>query len=403
MAFEYYNSRKRYKPRKQKAGKYKPRSARGMHPFFKVLIVIILLGAAVAGGLFAFTDIRFSMFAGNEVTPEAVATPTPTAHPLEELNLDDLQHDVNVTDTSYRWFSDAYVYGEELIFCAGEIVNNDAYMTSLMKVETSENGSRVAQRVNVVLENDHIMYPVFNDEWLVFLDAKASGGGKIVCYEYGGNYDSPTLIKEVYTGHPALFLSGKYLVWTERTGTSMDKLFACDLETLETATVQMFNRITSYGVSKPYIDDDLIVWADVDTENSTGSITSQVCTLNIETGEYISYKPEMYAHDPKTNGSNAVAWMDSNHGPDSNLYVAFDYGEPILVAEGIVDFYIDDSFLAYQKDSAVYVYIFSTGDNYKMTRNAENAQIIGASGGCVMWNDLSFNERELLKFAKIPE
>lgn len=395
---KYYDRRK-YKPRKSAYGRYKPSRRGKKSPFLAVLIIFIVCGGCALGGFYYWKSKK------EEKKPHQVVenTPMPTEHPLENTDIDDLQYDVGVNDTSFKWFSDSYVYDGTLMFCAGQIAGNDAKMTSLMSLSTGDNASHNAQRVNITLENDHFMYPVFNGNWLVYLDAKVGGGGKICCFKYGSTYSESekTVVKDVYTGYPALFLSGDYLTWTERTGTNMDKLFACDLRTLESVTVQKFDR-AAYGVSKPSIRNNQLVWSDVDTENSTGGITSQICVLDMKSGSYISYKPGMFAHDPKTNGKGAIAWMNGSHGPDADLYISYDNGNPERIAEGIVDFYMDENFLAYQKDEAIFVYIFSTKKEYRITRNVESAQILGASDGCVVWCDISSSEREILRFAKIP-
>ena len=404
MASKIYD-RKRH-GRRSGRKTYRPKGAQRISPFLGVFIGIIVFCAAGALVLYLLpgvTDIDVGLFKSPKETPQATATPEPTSHPLKNIDIDELQQDVTVTDTSFQWFADATAHNGTLMFCAGEIVNGDAYMTALMEVNTDSKSSKTARRVNLVLENDHIMYATFNDNWLVYLDAKNKGGGKIKFCEYNSDYSKAKVVKEVYTGHPALFLSGNYLAWTERTGTSMDKLFICDLSTMENATVQTFNRLTCYGVSKPHLLDNMLVWADVDSENSTGSLTSQVCILDVESGEYVSYKPGMYVHDPKCNGKDVIAWMTGNHGPDSDLYVSYNCKDPELVAEGVVDFYMGENFIAYQRDQAVFVYTLSTKETYRITRNVENAQIIGVSENCVIWNEIASGNRETLKFAEIPE
>ena len=403
---EYYNKHRHTRPHVKRTGTYKPRSMRKNGVFIKIVIALLLTAGVTFGVLLLMPYItggKVDIFAKAEPTPVPTPTPKQTAHPIENANMNDVVRSVTVTDSAFQWFSDGYVYGETLLFTAGEIVNGDAFMTALFQVSVKENASTTAQRINIILENDHVMYPVFNDTWLVYLDAKASGGGKILCAKYGGDYGSPALVKEVYTGYPALFLSGDYLAWTERTGTSMDKLYVCDLRTMETSTVQTFSKNTYYGVSKPYLCDGKLVWADVDTENANGGITSQIAVLDIETGEFLSYKPDMFVHDPKANKNGVLAWLTGNHGPDSDLYVSYDMNDPVLIAKDVVDFCVDDDFIAYQKDENVFVYILSTQTEYQLNRKGQCVQITGASGGCVTWSDVTSHEREIYEFAVIPK
>lgn len=400
---EFYNKHRRHKPHIKRAGRYKPRAMRKSAAFTRVLIILVLVVAAIFGLLLLLPHIsggRIDIFAKSEPTPEPTKAPDVTPHPIENADMNDVVRSINISDSAFQWFTGCASYEDTLMFTGGEVVNGDAYMTALFQVSSGENANTTAQRINIVLKNDHIMSPVFNNDWLVYLDAKASGGGEILCCKYGSDYTSPTVVKEVYTGHPVLFLSGNYLAWTERTGTSMDKLFLCDLRTFETATVQTFNK-TFYGVSKPHLANGKLVWADVDTEN-TSRITSQISILDIESGEFLTYKPDTYVHDPKSNGDKVLGWMSGNHGLDSDLFVSYDMSEPICVEKGVVDFYMDSEYVVYQKDNNIYVYILSTQEKYMLNRKGQAVQLNGAQNGCVFWSDVSSHEREIPEFAVIP-
>lgn len=335
-----------------------------------------------------------------EQTPTPTITPTPTPNPYENIDFSELQQEVAVAASQYSWYGDPYFYGDTLMFTAGELVSGSARMTTLFKYDTQTNR---AQRQNVMLKHDHFLYPVFNDEFVVYLDAKHDGGGEIIAHRFDDNYQKPILIKTVYTGQPALFLEGNYLVWIERTGTNMDKLFICDLKTQETVAVQMFERGSYYGTSKPYIKNGLVIWADADEEKATGAITSQICVMNIQSGDMTSYKPQTYVHDPKTNGNGIFAWLDGNHGPDTKLYIMKNGDEPQVIAEGAVDFFMDDDFITYQKHESIFAYLISTGETVELTKKTQYAHLAGASSGYVAWFDVTRRDVDILKYAKIPK
>ena len=103
------------------------------------------------------------------------------------------------------------------------------------------------------------MFPKFNSEWLIYLDAKLDGGGFLMAYDLTDPNADPVIIKEVYTGQPEPMLDGDYVAWIERTGTRMDKLFVCDLNTMETTTLNMFSN-SVYGQSLPSLRDGLLCW-----------------------------------------------------------------------------------------------------------------------------------------------
>lgn len=397
---KFYDKHRPRSARKRYSG-YKPRSQRGVSPVVPVFIIVLVM--IVAGSAVYYLPKLHKRIKNITADNAPLQTSVPAQHPLETISVGDITKGIDVTDSAYKWFSDCSVYGDTAIFCAGEVVGGDAVMTSLMQCSVANMQDTVAQRINILLENECVMYPVFNEKYLVYLDANESGGGKIMCCKFGGDYTKTTMVKEVYTGHPVLCLSGDILAWTERTGTSMDKLFVCDLTTLESATVQTFDRMTCYGVSRPNLKGANLMWADVDSETTSGVMTSQICMLNVETGEYFAYKPEMYVHDPKSNGNGVVAWITGNHGTDSDLYFTTDFENNVLVEKGVVDFYIDKDYIAYQKNEAIHVYIISEGKSFTITRGTENAQLMGVFGNTVIWNNIASGDRETLKFSKIPE
>ena len=109
----------------------------------------------------------------------------------------------------------------------------------------------------------------------------------------------------------------------------------------------------------------------------------------------------MYVHDPKISPDGVLAWMDANHGPETALYIMKD-DAPEKIAEGIVDFDMDDDIIAYQKDNAIHVYVISASKSYTLTSNMERTQLMSVSDYCVVWNDVTSAERESVKFAVIP-
>lgn len=330
-------------------------------------------------------------------TPEPTPEPTPTPNPLSLIDMDEFSHEVVIPQSEYRWFTDPYVYDGKLLLSAGQSVQGSIRMDALFMYDPA---TRASEELPISLANAYFTYPVFNDKYICYLDAAQDGGGEIMVYDRETSA-APSSIKTVYAGYPKLFLSGDYLAWTERTGSNMDKLFVCDLRTLESATLHMFES-SYYGMSFPYLYGDRVLWAEEDTDiATTDTITSVIYYRDISTGDGGTLKVGTYVHDPQYNGQY-YAWMDANHGVTTTLYVMEGGGgEPEPIATGVVEFGMGDDFVAYCVEEAMYVYVFSNAQTYRITGELQLAQFMGVSGNCVMWMDVTSREKDILKLADL--
>ena len=254
--------------------------------------------------------------------------------------------------------------------------------------------------------NAHFIYPVINDEWLVYLDADLKGGGDICAYRFGRFDVDPIVIKKVYVGQPIIRLDGHYISWIERTGTNRDKLFVCDLETQETTVVAMFTS-SSYGTSAPYMHGGTLIWASDGTERfEDGRMASTMKRIDLVSSGIKDQAVDTYVHDPEFNGSYYV-WIDAHYSEKSTLYYApaseAEKLDSHAIAQGVVDFILDEDFVAYSIDEAIYVYMFKSGESFRITPERELAQLLGAGEGRVIWMDVTTRERDVLKYALIPK
>lgn len=332
-------------------------------------------------------------------TPEPTLAPTPTPNPMDSFVAADARTEVVFDEAGdYKWFGDPYFYNGKMIFSAGKLVDGKALLGDLYMYEPA---TRTAEKLNITLTNVHFLFPKFNDDWLIYLDAKYDGGGLLMALDRTDASAKPVVIKEIYTGQPEPMLDGDSVAWIERTGTRMDKLFVCDLNTLETVVVHMFSN-NSYGESLPCLNGGKLVWADAKSSGSTDSDdVSVIYTASLSNGALESYTPGGYVHDPESCGKY-TAWLDSPHSPDTGLWLSVSGGEAKLIASGIVQFGIGNSFIGYAKDEVIYVYRFDNGKTYQISAEYEAAQFMGVSDGRVIWMDVTSRERDILKFAEIP-
>ena len=339
------------------------------------------------------------------VTPTPYYTPVPTAtpHPMSLFDPEEEEREVVLSaDFQYYWFGDPYFSGGKMFFSAGKIIGDNVKMCAVLSYDPA---SGTVVELPIKPQNAHFIYPVSNGEWIVYLDGKVDGGGNICAYRFGKFDVDPIIIKTVYTGQPELRLDGHYLSWIERTGTSRDKIFVCDLETQETAVVAMFTS-SSYGTSVPYMRDGVLYWASEGAERyEDGRMSSVIKYIDLNSSGIREYSVDCYVHDIEFSG-RYFAWIDAHHSENSKLYIGEAKDgtsiDPILIASGVVDFAVGDDFVAYSIDDDVFVYLFSTGKSYRVTPERELAQLLGVSEGYVIWMDVTTRERDVLKFAKIP-
>lgn len=363
-----------------------------------------LLGIAGLVCLFVFVALpRLMEFIGVEYSgpgvpspsPAASAQPTPSPHPMEVFDPASAANEV-VFDgyIDYRWFGDPYFYGGKMLLTGGKLIDNQSVMNTLLQYDPE---TRSAEVLPITPANTHIMYPKRSENWLVYLDAHAAGGGALMAVDLQSGRYSPVKVKDIYTGQPEPMLDGDYLAWIDRTGTRMDKLFVCDLRTLESTTLVMFSS-SVYGESLPCLHDGRLYWADTDSGAGENSL---IHSIGIDESTSHAYAPETYAHDPQGNGRYMV-WLDAHHSEDCSLYYSENEGESRKIDTGVVQAGLGGHFVAYSKNEAIYAYVFENQKTYRVSADHESAMFLGVSGDRVIWMDVTSRERDIVKFAQIP-
>lgn len=332
-----------------------------------------------------------------EPSAEVTMLPVVTMAPMDLYDPVERQTEVVFPDSgSYSWFADPYFYDNVMLLSAGKVVDQQAVMLAMYFYYPD---GRTAEKLPYSPQNDHFLFPRFNDDWIVYLDAKMSGGGAIMAIDRSVPNAEPVLVKDIYSGQPEIGLWKDYIVFTDRTGTNMDKLFVCDLSTMETVTLAMFQK-SIYGQSTPDINNGIITWADADIGSTE---TSAINTITIGTSGIKSYSPGTYVHDVENDGLHTV-WLTGHHGPDTALYYSTNNGPAIKVADGVVDFGLSNAFIAYTADEVLYAYMFNTGKAYQISPDQQRAQFLGVSDGKVLWLDVTSRDvsRDVVMFAEIP-
>lgn len=318
-------------------------------------------------------------------TPVPSPTPSPTPdpaadHPLYTSDLTAVQREIVIPE--YQYLADPFVYDGKIYFVAGNYTIDGT--AAFVRLVTYSPESALHNFLALPLTYKSIRYPVMNEKWIVYLDATASGGGRIAAFNR--ITQQAYTIKTVHVGMPKPQLMGDIAIWMERTGQSRDKLFACDLNTGETVTLEIYDN-SEYGMSDPCVFDDTLYYVDPDGKLTAWTLSSNDKRI-IETGTYV--------HDPKCNG-NYLAYLSANHGEDSELMLVTDDGI-VPVASGVYDFALGDTFLAYSRYNRNYVYFPADGTTFCTTRSDETSMVLGAGEKYLIWMDVTWRDKDISEF-----
>lgn len=372
-------------------------------PLLQIALTLLLLG----GGAYAF--VRFGLPALRDASERptdlsclgfstpAPATPSPTPQPsptplpgtdrtIYGADLSRVQHEILIPE--YQYASDFSVYGDDIYFVVGNYTpDGTAAFTRLILYDTR---ARHAIYLPLELSYKSIRHPQMNDRWIVYLDALASGGGQIRVYDR--RTGEGRILKTVHLGLPALALWKDTVFWVERTGTSRDKLFGCDVRTGESVTLELFSSDDA-GVSAVSAAEGKLVYV-----SGPGTLK----TLDLGTGETRTDHFGVTVHDPKTDG-RIVAFLTGYHGEDSSLVYVNEAGDLITVANGVADFALADGAIVYGELDRTYVYFLDDGSTFSLTRPSESSLFLGASGDFAIWMDVTWRDRDIIEYMHLND
>jgi hypothetical protein len=341
----------------------------------------------------------FSQITENEpaptMQPSEKPEDNPAAHSIQTTELGALQKEIS---PGVRYVGDTCSFNGVIAYSGGVDENGDPLLKNIYMVDLSNPEN--PEKLPFNAERQDLFSLDMNEKWLVFTDGSRAGGGFVKAYNRKDG--TVVTVKEYFAGQPVLSLSGDFLAWTERTGTYMDKLYLCDLKTKEYITVATFEG-SRYGQSKPSAKNGQLIWAESDAaaaQDGPAKSVIRYVDLSGGTGTAGTYQANMYVHDPVTNGKD-WAWIDADHGMGARLYLAQNGGEPQLIADSVLTYGITDTFLAYNRNSSIYVYFLSDGYEQIVTPASESAMLANVSSDKVIWFETGILSRDVLKYAAI--
>lgn len=373
-------------------------------PLLQALLALLLLG----GGLYAAArfgwpvlkeaserpmDLSCLGFATPQPSPSPLPTPAPSPTPVPGteraiygVDLSRVQHEILIPE--YQYASDFSVCGDTILFAVGNYTpDGTAAFTRAILYDTK---AQHAAYLPLALSYTSIRYPRMNDKWIVYLDALSAGGGQIRVYDRATGENR--VLKTVHMGLPVLALWEDTVFWVERTGTSRDKLFGCDLKTGESVTLELFAS-SDAGVSAAAAGGGKLVYV-----SGPGTLR----TLDLATGETREDSFGITVHDPRTDGKNVV-FLTGFHGEDSDLVLMDGQGKLTTVARGVADFALGDGTVVYGTLDKIYVYFLDDGATFCLTRPSESAMFLGGGGDFAIWMDVTWRDRDIIEYMHLND
>lgn len=400
--------KKKKKPRKRKVAYRRDNIRFFRKKVIPALKIVLIIGLIITGLVLGYKKgLPKLMDTFGIEWPPATPTPIPptpaptaTPHPMQLISPADLQKEI-VPDAAAKYVTDPFCYGDDIIYAAGYDKDGPRYdKLYLFDITTKTN----EQMSMIELQNDDFFQPIMNESWIVVLDQKKDGGGLIRAIDRETN--QVKTIKEYYDGKPTLSMSGDHLIWTERTGSRMNKLYLYELATGENVTLATFGN-SAYGFSAGDIGGDEIVWATYGVKSTSSEAMDQSSIHYIrldqaEKGVQI-YESDTYVHNPMTNGKERV-WIDQNIGPDPSLYLSQD-GQPAKkIDTDVVSYGIGEDFVAYSKNEELWIYSWNGPEPYsrRISMEGERCILAGVSDRTVFWYVAGMNiDHDILKYAQI--
>ncbi len=366
-------------------------------PYLQILLGLVILAIVVGFLYYVVYPLSRNLARGISpfatptpigATPVPPPTPSPTPdpaedHPLYTTDLTAVQKEIVVPE--YQYLTDVFVYDGQICFAAGDYtIDGTAAFVRLCIYDPKTDAHRF---LPLPVQYKSIRFPQINERWIVYLDATANGGGRIAAYNR--ETGETKTIKTVHFGMPQPKLSGDLAVWIERTGQSRDKLFACDLNTGESVTLELYDN-SEYAMSVPDFVDGTVYYV---------SPTGQLTAWTLQTNEKQTIETGTFVHDPRFHGGY-LAFLSGNHGEDSDLYL-YQNGQLTRVAQNVSDFALGDRFLAYSRFERNYVYFLSDQTTFCTTRSDEKSMLLAAGDNLLIWMDVTWRDKDISEYMVI--
>ncbi len=329
-----------------------------------------------------------------------------TPDPDSEIKLTAVDRSNNTKEMSVdeKRINQPSIYGHEMLFSAGSGSLESAVLNKLYLFNAvTGKAEKIAESK---LSGGEIFETYLSENWIVWVDTDHKG--KNVIYKMnrveinGVKANTVSIVQQAENHMPRLGLYGNYLVWMEQVSDKEDQLYFVDLTTDENMSIKLFEN-TNYAISTPYIFKDMVLWADNDPADATGtkSAIHYVVFENLGSTESSEEEPEdsgiletqifatgTYVHKPICN-DDVFVWIDKNNAPDSTLYFAYKSGnmQPTELWDNITQYSVGEDFICFVSNQIVYAYYYQSDILLQVSPANRSAILPQAFGTLIVWED----------------
>ena len=377
MAFRLF-SRKKY----GRKGSIRMAGTRGK---VGLIIGLLLLVTAVICGIVFLPK----LFSGPAQSPAAsnLVDSSLTAITGKVEDRSELQNEAVIKHSA---INDPVMWGDEIVYST----RVTSHLYDKLFIYNIANKS-VAQ-IEVPSKYSNIVWTQMNESFIVYVDAATSGGGRICVYDRASG--AAYVVKEYTFALPQITLDGEFLAFSQQAGDDVDRLYVYNLRTRESLAAKVLIRTPAVSGSV-FLDEGILTYAVAYYESDI--LKSRVVELNLTTGEEVTHEWGRYVYSPKRTGKY-IAFSSSSTGLMDNVFLSEDGNMPVLLVEDVANYEMGEGFLAYTKESNIYIYVFSTGKTYRLNSDVSKGLLASVAGKYVCWYDVtSQGDVDIVKYAVV--
>lgn len=345
-------------------------------PVLKLLLTVAAAAAAVFLAVSVLRPAAGRLFggaaAGPTASPEAAAASKTESAPLaaaETLLLPEPLGVFAIVDPS--------IDADTLLFCSGA---DSGAPDALYEYGFATGETRLVEGVERAF--DAVRNPVQNGSYLVYMDARAAGGGAVRVLDKAAG--TARWLTDVRYGVPKLHLDGQYLCYTARTDEQAAELYVVDLSANRGLTLARFSG-AQYGASEPDMAGGVVVYAGAD---AGGAGTLEIA--DVINGARETWHQRTLVHDSKCS-DRFYAFLSGAHGKDADLYVMQKGGKAALTAQGVVDYALTADYAVYALDGTIYAFGLMDGKTHALSENGASSVLLAAGGDWALWRETAAN------------
>ena len=281
--------------------------------------------------------------------------------------------------------NDPYIDGDRIIFTTRTDGSNAGSVDSVVIYNTKTN--ELDPLPNVKIKYDNLLNPVISGNYAAWVDSLNDGGGQIIGYDLTKNQQF--LIKEYAYAIPKISIAGDLITFMQWAGESLQRLYVYNINTREAVTVKLLE--SEVGNSAADISTSDMVWSEYQKNDS--GVTGSLKRIVFENGNsrYENYDFGMDVFEPKTNGKD-IAFSTAYNISSGSLMLSAGGGDPMKIADNVLNYDIGDGFVVYTKDEMVFI-CFTNQQKIEETRPPISKNLLmGANGNGFVFYDVTDSE-----------